>query len=102
MDGVHGHCAYWNDVMVLCLDGLARLLRLLVRAGSTRRDIFPVEDRTSAACVLSPWVDERFVLTLPLVILVRGISAALSRAASVNDSVPTRCSSSRLWHLIAV
>ena len=30
---------------------------------------------TSAACVLSPWVDERFVLTLPLVILVRGIYA---------------------------
>ena len=28
---------------------------------------------TCAACLLSPWVDERFVLALPLVVLVRGI-----------------------------
>ena len=29
----------------------------------------------AAACLLSPWVDERFVLALPLVVLVRGIGA---------------------------
>jgi hypothetical protein len=28
----------------------------------------------AAACLLSPWVDERFVLALPLVVLVRGIA----------------------------
>ena len=31
----------------------------------------------AAACLLSPWVDERFVLALPLVVLVRGISAGM-------------------------
>jgi Tetratricopeptide repeat len=29
----------------------------------------------AAACLLSPWVDERFVLALPLVVLVRGVGA---------------------------
>jgi hypothetical protein len=31
----------------------------------------------AAACLLSPWVDERFVLALPLVVLVRGIGAGM-------------------------
>jgi tetratricopeptide (TPR) repeat protein len=30
---------------------------------------------TGLACLLTPWVDERFVLALPLVVVVRGISS---------------------------
>jgi tetratricopeptide (TPR) repeat protein len=37
----------------------------------------------AAACLLCPWVDERFVLSLPLVVLVRGIRAGtLERGVS--------------------
>jgi Tetratricopeptide repeat len=45
------------------------VLGLLVAAFSRSR-IAP-----ATACLLSPWVDERFVLTLPLIVLVRGICA---------------------------
>jgi tetratricopeptide (TPR) repeat protein len=31
---------------------------------------------TGLACLLTPWVDERFVLTLPLVVVVRGIDSS--------------------------
>jgi hypothetical protein len=37
---------------------------------------------TDLACLLTPWVDERFVLTLPLVVIVRGASALESEGAS--------------------
>ncbi len=35
---------------------------------------------TGLACLLTPWVDERFVLTLPLLLVIRGISTSGSRA----------------------
>ena len=35
---------------------------------------------TGLACLLTPWVDERFVLTLPLLLVIRGISTSGTRA----------------------
>jgi hypothetical protein len=42
---------------------------------------------TGLACLLTPWVDERFVLTLPLVVIVRGISTSASRAALLSEGL---------------
>ena len=100
--GDRGGSAFGNDVMVLCLDGLARLLRLLVRAGFARRDVFTLDGRRghrlSAFAVdrreIRPGASARHSRS-------RHLCRRRSMASPVSDFAPRHCFSWRYWHLIA-
>ena len=56
---------------------------------------------TALACLLTPWVDERFILTLPLVVVVRSIFLTGVEGGSRAEIDRMRCGtwhSSRLLH----
>ena len=76
MVGDHGDSALCNDVVVFVSTGWLAyfdswyVLGLLVATFSGSRS----SPRPQPACC-APWIDERFVLALPLVVLIRGVSA---------------------------
>ena len=57
---------------------------------------------TGLACLLTPWVDERFVLTLPLVVVVRGICASVINGKSSARFLSEGLRCCLPWRLFAI